>query len=82
MSKEKSSGILRDKKAKFTELANKRVNRALKDLALVANLANRRNYEYDDDQAKKIIKALQAELDLVRHSFLTEASARGPSFEI
>lgn len=61
----------RDKSAKFIELANKRVNRAIKDLKLIANLSNRQNYEYSEEQAKKIIKALQNELEMVKHSFLS-----------
>lgn len=59
----------RNKTAKFIELANKRVNRAIKDLKLIGNLSNRQNYEYQDDQAKKIIKALQHEIDLIKQSF-------------
>lgn len=61
----------RDKSAKFVELANKRVNKALKDIRLISNLANRQNYEYTEDQAKKIVKALQQEVDLLKQSFLT-----------
>ena len=38
----------RDKAAKFVELANRRVNRAIRDLQLVSNLANRQNYEYTE----------------------------------
>ena len=57
----------RDKRAKFLELANKRVNRAIKDLALIANLANRKNYDYTEDEAKKVIRALHAEVDHVKH---------------
>lgn len=68
----------RDRSAKFIELANKRVNRAISDIKLVGNLANRQNYEFTEDQAKKIIKALQQAVDQVRQSFNnTEDSARG-----
>ena len=63
--------MARDKSAKFVELANKRVNRAIKDIKLVANLANKQNYEYSEDQARKIVKALQHEVDLVKQSFMT-----------
>ena len=63
--------MARDKTAKFVELANKRVNRAIKDIKLVANLANKQNYEYSEDQARKIVKALQHEIDLVKQSFVT-----------
>ena len=59
----------RDKHAKFVELANKRVNRALKELALVANLANRKNYDYTEEEAKKIIRAIQTEVDHVKNNF-------------
>ena len=61
--------VARDKSAKFVELANKRVNRAIKDLRLISNLANRRNYDFTDEQAKKIIKTLQKEVEAVRVSF-------------
>ena len=60
----------RDKSSKFVELANRRVNKAMKNLQLVGNLANRQNYEYSEEQARKIIKALQNELDTVKQSFL------------
>jgi hypothetical protein len=59
----------RDKEAKFVELANRRVNRAIKDIRLIGNLANRRNYIYSDDQARKIIKILQKEIESIRRSF-------------
>lgn len=59
----------RDKEGKFIELAIKRVNRAITDLRLISNLSNRNNYGYTDEQAKKIIKTLQKELDLVKSNF-------------
>ncbi len=43
---------------KFIELAEKRVRRALKDIRLIGNLSNRSNYNYTDEDAKKIHKAL------------------------
>ncbi len=59
----------RNKAGKFVELANKRVNRAIKDLKLIGNLANRNNYEYTPEQAKKIFRALQDQVDEVRQKF-------------
>ena len=61
----------RDKRGKFVELANKRVNRAIKDIRLISNLANKQNYDFTDEQAKKIIRALQQEVDQVKQSFLS-----------
>lgn len=59
----------RDKVAKFGELANKRVNRVIKNIRLVGNLANKRNYHYSEEQARKIIKAIQKEVDTLKQSF-------------
>ena len=72
----------RDKRAKFLELATKRVNRTLKDLTLVSNLANRRNYEYTEEEAKKIIKVLQAELDSVKHNFSAGIQSSKSKFKL
>lgn len=72
----------RDKSAKFVELANKRVNRAIKDLKLIANLSNRQNYQYSEDQAKKIVKVLQNEIDMVKQSFLSNEVAGQTVFKL
>jgi hypothetical protein len=68
MSKEQQK-VRRDPKAKFVELANKRVNKAIKDIRLVGNLSNKGTYSYDDAQAKKIVRVLQKELDAVKAKF-------------
>jgi hypothetical protein len=62
-------GVARDSRQRFVELANKRVTKTIKDLRLVGNLANRRAYTYEEADAKKIIRALQRELDVVRARF-------------
>ena len=72
----------RDKSAKFGELATSRVNRTLKDLALIGNLANRSNYEYSDEQAKKIIRALQAGLEQVKSRFSSGSALNHSNFEL
>jgi hypothetical protein len=74
--------IERSKRDKFLELANKRVSRALKDIQLVGNLANRKNYEYSDDEAKKIVKALQSEVDRVKQHFHSGAQSASNKFEL
>lgn len=61
--------VMNIKSKKFIELANKRVSKTIKEIQLIGNLANKQNYEYTDQQAKQIIKALQQELDDVKYSF-------------
>lgn len=62
----------RNKRAKFVELGTNRVNRAIKDLRLIGNLSNRSTYEYGDEDAKKILRALQRELDDLKLRFRGE----------
>lgn len=60
---------MRDKRKKFIDLAEARVNRAIKDIRLIGNLANKASYEYEDDDAKEIFRALQRELDAAKSRF-------------
>ncbi|QBZ82367.1 hypothetical protein GHNINEIG_00397 [Hydrogenovibrio crunogenus] len=73
---------MKDKKTKFVELANNRVNRTIKDLRLIGNLANKNNYEYDDAQTNKIIKVLQDELDEVKRKFDSNRSGLKKDFKL
>ncbi len=54
---------------KFKELASKRVNRAIKDIALIGNLSNKSNYDYTEDDINKIFKAIQDEVNACRKRF-------------
>ncbi|MCY1242445.1 hypothetical protein D9M68_864530 [compost metagenome] len=77
-----SEGQKRDPRAKFVELANARVARAIKDLRLIGNLANRKNYEYSDEEAKKILKVLEAELDTLKAKFRPKATEHKKLFQL
>lgn len=55
---------------RFRRLAEQRVNRALKDLRLIANLANRNNYDYSDEEARILLSALEKELKVTRAAFM------------
>ena len=57
------------KKAKFRELAEKRVSNALKQIQLIGNLANTRAYEYEEEEVKKMFKSLKAEISLAESKF-------------
>jgi len=72
----------RDRNAKFVELANKRVNKTIKDIRLVGNLSNKAAYSYDDLQARKIIKVLQKELDIIKARFAGSDSDNDDVFKL
>ena len=59
----------RDKKTKFVELAEKRVNRVLKDIKLLTNLSNRSNYDYTPAQVGKIVNAVDEEFKVMKTKF-------------
>ena len=73
---------MRDKRKKFVQLAEARVNRAIKDIKLIGNLANRNLYEYTQDDAKKIMKALQRELDAAKARFLGDSGGKDTQFRL
>ena len=59
----------KNKSSKFKQLAETRVNRALKDLDLISNLSNKSYYEYDDKDVSKIISTLENAIRSVKASF-------------
>lgn len=67
---------------KFKELAEKRVNRALKDIKLIGNLSNRSNYSYTDQDTKKIHAALKKALDEMKARFDAKGAAEEESFKL
>jgi len=60
---------MRNKREKFEELATKRVTRAIYTIRLIGNLSNRAAYEYGEEDARKILRALQNELDALKTKF-------------
>ena len=54
---------------KFVRLANNRVNKAIKSIRLIGNLSNRSNYDFMDEDVRKIFRALESELKECRQRF-------------
>ena len=71
-----------DDHKKFKELAEKRVNRAIKDLQLIGNLANKSNYSYTDTDARKIVRALKEAIDEVKSKFDSGGQAARAPFTL
>ncbi len=67
---------------KFVELAEKRVNRALKDLKLIGNLSNRSNYSYTARDAKAICAILKKAVDEVKMRFDRKGDEAGTEFKL
>ena len=50
------------KRERFHRIATNRTNRIIDQLRLLGNCSNRSNYEYTDEEVKKIFAAIEAEL--------------------
>ncbi|MBD9640890.1 hypothetical protein IB277_31820 [Ensifer sp. ENS07] len=73
---------MRDRRQKFIELAEARVNRAIKDIRLIGNLSNRSAYVFSEQDVKKIFRALQKEIEGARGRFGDEAGGRETEFTL
>ena len=69
------------KREKFIELAEKRVNRAIKDIQLIGNLSNKNNYQYSDSDIELIVKALENEIREMKIKF-KPAKTSASSFKL
>ena len=70
------------KRRKFVELAEARVNKALKDLQLIGNLSNRSAYDFEDADVRKIFSTLQKALDTAKGRFSKRADGRSGEFRL
>lgn len=57
------------KRENFIRLAESRVTRAIESLRIIGNLSNRSNYEYDEEDVKKILNTLQEEISSLKNQF-------------
>jgi hypothetical protein len=73
---------VRDKRQKFIELAQARVNRAIKDIRLIGNLSNRSAYAFSDEDVRKIFRALQKEMDTAKSRYAGGNSSKEEGFRL
>jgi transcription elongation GreA/GreB family factor len=69
-------------RAKFVELAEKRVCRAIKDIRLIGNLSNKSNYSYTEEDVRKITRALEAEVKKLKQRFESHGVADEVIFKL
>lgn len=71
-----------DKRAKFIRLAEGRAQSALTAIRKIGNLSNKRSYEYNDSDIKKIIKAIKDATMEMEHKFNSGAMAGQKKFKL
>lgn len=66
----------KEKSARFKRVAENRTNRIIEQIRLLGNCSNRSNYEYGDDDVKKIFAAIESELKDTKLKFQTKTNSR------
>ena len=66
---------------KFEELAEKRMNVALKKISLLGNLSHTGNYEYTDTHVSQILRSLKAAVREVESRFVNKGRAEEVGFK-
>jgi hypothetical protein len=73
---------MRDKRKKFVELVEARVNRSVRDIRLIGNLSNRNAYSYTEEDVRKVFRALQKELDAAKARFGGDGASKEDGFRL
>jgi hypothetical protein len=73
---------LSSKREKFIKLAEGRVQAALNSIRKIGNLSNRRSYEYDEADVKKIMRALREAVGETERKFDPSSGPREKTFRL
>lgn len=69
-----------EKTERFKRVAENRTNKIIDQIRLLGNCSNRSNYEYTEEDVKKIFTAIELELKEVKHKYQTKA--KNKKFEL
>jgi hypothetical protein len=71
-----------NKREKFRVLAEARTNKALDAIRRIGNLANRQTYEFDEEEVRKIVKALRDAITEVEARYKSPKGKREARFKL
>lgn len=80
MAKSKSKEKEETKAERFVRLATGRVNRVLKAMDILKNCSDPSNYEYTEEQVKKMLGAIAEEYEYLKNAF-AEKKAEETAFK-
>lgn len=69
-----------EKKERFKRVAENRTNKIIDQIRLLGNCANRSNYEYTEEEIKKVFSAIETELKTTKQKF--QEKTVGKRFEL
>ncbi len=71
-----------EKRDKFRVLAERRTNAAMEAIIRVGKLSNRQAYEFNDQDVKKIIRALRSAITEIEERFAAPNRRTGSKFTL
>ena len=69
-----------EKAERFKRVAENRTNKIIDQIRLLGNCANKSNYEYTDEDVKKIFSAIENELKETKKKY--QAKVKSKKFEL
>jgi hypothetical protein len=80
--KESKGSTVKQKREKFIKLAENRTSSAIKAIRTIAKLGNKNAYEYGEADVKKIVAALNREIEALRTRMLSTGSKESVDFKL
>ena len=71
-----------DKRERFRSLAESRTNKAIDAITRIGNLSNRQIYDYEDQEVRKIIRALKDAVASIEGRFKSPRGKSGRGFKL
>ena len=65
-------GTEKEKEERFKRVAEARTNKIIDQIRLLGNCANRSNYEYSEEDVRKIFSAIESELKEAKAKYQTK----------
>jgi hypothetical protein len=75
------SSNLEEKRKRFKTVASRRVQRVLDSMDNLSRCANKRNYEYTDEEIKKMLRVINDKFTLLKAAYSTSTSTGKQTFE-
>lgn len=69
-----------EKEERFKRVAENRTNKIIDQIRLLGNCSNKSNYQYNEEDIKKIFNAIDAELKLTKAKF--QAKTENEKFKL
>lgn len=65
-----------EKIERFKRVAENRTNKIINQIRLLGNCANKSNYEYSEEDVKKIFSAIEAEIKETKSKYQTKTKSK------